>query len=271
MNRYFPFIKMWHKQCDAKWRMVSWWFHCHSSFLSQRAHLAACYTCVHTRHTDTNTHRLPGLCHGAAVAATSPRAPAHTQLLLRLPSVKVVCEFPETRHLSCLVSPPPLCLCFLFSSPDPYSNNKKKKICFCSAILLGTRPPDLPPSSTWLQQHVSASATGPSLPELPSSSSSSVARQKEEGEAKEKPCSAFSLPLSSFDRLQVMSARCIHWLSRNSIVCNCLPIQHGWRECPPSRRESEERERERGRWWLRVGFLVCCWWWEKISCNDACI
>lgn len=52
-----------------------------------------------------HTHTLPGLCHSAAVAAAAPRAPAEPQLLLRLTTVKVVCEFSKTRHLSCVCSP----------------------------------------------------------------------------------------------------------------------------------------------------------------------
>lgn len=64
------------------------------------------YLCTDTD-TQRHTHRLPGLCHSAAVTATALRAPAHPQLLLRLTAIKVVCEFPKTRHLSPLRSPPP--------------------------------------------------------------------------------------------------------------------------------------------------------------------
>lgn len=52
-----------------------------------------------------DAHTLPGLCHSAAVAAAALRAPAQPQLLLRLTPIKVVCEFSETRHLSCDRSP----------------------------------------------------------------------------------------------------------------------------------------------------------------------
>lgn len=52
-----------------------------------------------------DTHTLPGLCHSAAVAAAALRAPAQPQLLLRLTPIKVVCEFPKTRHLPCDGSP----------------------------------------------------------------------------------------------------------------------------------------------------------------------
>lgn len=62
------------------------------------------YLCMHAHaHVHTHTHRhkhwLPGLCHSAAVAAAAPRAPAHPQLFPRLTAIKVVCEFPKTRHL----------------------------------------------------------------------------------------------------------------------------------------------------------------------------
>lgn len=56
----------------------------------------------------TQTHTLPGLCHSAAVTATALRAPAHSQLLLRLTAIKVISEFSKTRHLCCFRSPPVL-------------------------------------------------------------------------------------------------------------------------------------------------------------------
>lgn len=71
------------------------------------------YLCTYTQ-----THRLPGLCHSAAVTATALRAPSHSQLLLGLTPIKVVCEFPKTRHLSSLLTSTSL-FCHLFPF-DPF-------------------------------------------------------------------------------------------------------------------------------------------------------
>lgn len=62
-------------------------------------------TNVPCTHVLCNTRTLPGFCHSAAVAAAALRAPAQPQLLLRLATIKVVCEFSKTRHLSCVCSP----------------------------------------------------------------------------------------------------------------------------------------------------------------------
>lgn len=78
-----------------------------------------------TADADTDTDMLPGLGHGAAVAAAALRPPGQPQLLLRLAAMKVVCEFPETRHLR-----PPLASLTshrLPSLPDPRRERKQKE------------------------------------------------------------------------------------------------------------------------------------------------
>lgn len=131
------------------------------------------YTHTHTHaHSSRHKHWLPGLCHSAAVAAAAPRAPAHPQLFPRLTAIKVVCEFPKTRHLYLL----PLTsaasvssffyfpLCFLL--PFFYSNasQKKKDLQRSSAKLLGTWPSDFSGASSWIWRHGFESAAGPRLP-----------------------------------------------------------------------------------------------------------
>lgn len=116
----------------------------------------ACNTCAQTQ-----THTLPGLCHSAAVTATALRAPAHSQLLLRLTAIKVISEFSKTRHLSCLSSPPVL------ERSLPFEPLIKKKTFLVLFLLLGAQSSGFS-SAFYLD---SVSATGPSLPVLPHPSS----------------------------------------------------------------------------------------------------
>ncbi len=203
----------------------------------------AWHTCAQTQtHTDTHTHRLPGLCHSAAVAAAALRAPAHPQLLLRLTPIEVVCEFPKTRHLSALCSPPTPTL-FLPSLPfDPLK--KMSLVAFYKALFVLALCLLLPGFSG------SASAVGPSLSVLPHPSCVQhlMCRRRDE------PRSAFSLPLSPFDRppLDVQHTHThTHRLSQNSNVVTAFRSTQQ-EECPligeqTRRRRRTERERERGR------------------------
>ncbi len=76
------------------------------------------YLCTDTdAHRHTHTHRLPGLCHSAAVAAAALRAPAHPQLLLSSPvfTLTVSC------YSLCIASVFLLCL--------------RQIVCCCSLVL----------------------------------------------------------------------------------------------------------------------------------------
>lgn len=85
-----------------------------------------------------DAHTLPGLCHSAAVAAAALRAPAQPQLLLRLTPIKVVCEFPKTRHLPSDCSPAGL-EAFLYFN---LLGGKKKLYCWFGSATLQNKPLD---------------------------------------------------------------------------------------------------------------------------------
>lgn len=109
----------------------------------------------------THKHGLPGLCHCAAVTATSPRASAHPQLLSRFTPIKVVCEFPKTRHLPAFLSPPPPCILSWFF----FSLQCVKKMNALLVLLGDLLTFDLPAfATTWTQQRGSVSAVGWKLP-----------------------------------------------------------------------------------------------------------
>lgn len=129
---------------------------------------------IPTRHSDTHTHThvdthdLPGLGHSAAVTATAPRASSHPQLLSRLTAIKVVCEFPKTRHLFRLslnsTSPSLLFFSLIFLMSI---RKIRKDSLLQSSTVHDLLTYSLPCStSTWIQLCSLASAAGPTSPVL---------------------------------------------------------------------------------------------------------
>lgn len=187
--------------------------------------------------THRHTHRLPGLCHGAAVAATAPRTPAHPQLLSRLTPIKVVCEFPKTRHLASIRLPPPSCLCL---SLFLWAVKRRAHSCplyttFLTYCLSSS-------ASTWVRYRGISRRS-----EYPCAPSSSGARhfnvQTNEPN--------LTLPVSASPFLGRSCATTrherMHWLSQNSNICNCPPIDAARAVPPQQTRGKREGEEMRGR------------------------
>lgn len=122
---------------------------------------------THT-HTHVDTHDLPGLGHSAAVTATALRASSHPQLLSRLTAIKVVCEFPKTRHLFRLslnsTSPSLLFFSLIFLM---LIRKIRKDSLLQSSTVHDLLTYSLPCStSTWIQLCSLALAAGPTSPVL---------------------------------------------------------------------------------------------------------
>lgn len=206
-----------------------------------------------------DTHTLPGLCHSAAVAAAALRAPAQPQLLLRLTPIKVVCEFSETRHLSCDCSPAvleaflyfnllgeknPILLVWLCQAP-------KQALDFYQGLVLSASP------SLLMSLH--------SFDALPLLCRRTIP-------------ATFCFFSSGFF-WSACAARKMHthlrahWLSQNSNAWNCLPI-HTAVEDPHPRTLTGEQEEKRvtERWQLSISPFLC-WrvqsWWENMSCYPS--